>query len=222
MTELTDATEAALESEEGRATAPGAHRFDSIRRNTFFGLATQITTAAFTAVLTLYLVRKLGPHDYGLFALAVGIGTILVLVSDIGISGASGRFMAEESADLGRVARVVKDATRLKLLVLVPVCSALWLLAGPIADAYNAPGLVWPLRGMSIAVVGQGMFIFLRHSFVSIGRAALTWRMVLLESACEVGASIALVVVGAGAAGAAFGRGIGYVIGSLFGIAMVV
>src|SRR4051794_36603179 len=101
MTEqLTDATEAALESEEERAAAPAAHRFDSIRRNAFFGLATQITTAAFTAVLTLYLVRKLGPHDYGLFALAVGVGTILVLVSDIGISGAAGRFMAEESADL--------------------------------------------------------------------------------------------------------------------------
>lgn len=201
---------------------PGdGHRSESVKRNTFFGLATQVTTAAFTAALTLYLVRALGPHDYGLFALAVGVGTILVLVADFGISGSSGRFIAEESGDRRRVAAVVSDSTWLKLAVLVPVCGGLWLLAGPIADAYNAPGLIWPLRGMSIAVLGQGMFIFYRNAFVSIGRVSLTWRMTLFESACEAGASVALVLFGAGAAGAAFGRGIGYVIGTLFAVLMI-
>ena len=52
---------------------PPAPRSDSITRNTFFGLATQLTTAAFTAALTLFLVRALGPDDYGIFALATGI-----------------------------------------------------------------------------------------------------------------------------------------------------
>jgi O-antigen/teichoic acid export membrane protein len=198
-----------------------AHRPESVRRNTFFGLATQVTTAAFTAALTLYLVRALGPGGYGLFALAVGIGTILVLIADFGISGSSGRFIAEESSDRRRVAAVVSDSTWLKLAVLVPVCGALWLLAGPIADAYNAPGLVWPLRGMAIATLGQGMFMFYRNAFVSIGRVSLTWRMTLFESACEAGASLALVLFGAGAAGAAFGRGIGYVVGTLFALLMI-
>jgi O-antigen/teichoic acid export membrane protein len=74
---------------------------------------------------------------------------------------------------------------------------------------------------MAIAVLGQGMFIFYRHAFVSIGRVSLTWRMTLFESACEAGASLALVLFGAGAAGAAFGRGIGYVVGSVFAILMI-
>jgi O-antigen/teichoic acid export membrane protein len=221
MTELTDATEAALEAgEEAVAEAP-RHRADSIRRNTLFGLATNISTAAFTAVLTLFLVRKLGPHDYGLFALSVSIGTLVILFSDIGITGSAGRFIAEEGGNLRRIAAVVSDSTWLKLFVLMPLCAALWLLAGPISNAYSAPGLVWPLRGMAIAVLGQGMFIFYRHVFVSIGRVALTWRMVVFESACEAGASIALVLFGAGAAGAAFGRGIAYVIGSAFGVVMI-
>jgi O-antigen/teichoic acid export membrane protein len=200
----------------------GGHRAESVKRNTFFGLATQITTAAFTAALTLYLVRALGPDDYGLFALAVGFGTILVLVADFGISGSAGRFIAEESGDRRRVSAVVSDSTWLKLAVLVPVCGALWLLAEPIANAYDAPGLIWPLRGMSIAVLGQGMFIFYRNAFVSIGRVSVTWRMTLFESACEAGASIALVLFGAGAAGAAFGRGIGYLVGTLFAVVMIV
>jgi O-antigen/teichoic acid export membrane protein len=139
----------------------------------------------------------------------------------VGISGSSGRFIAEESSDRRRVAAVVSDSTWLKLAVLVPVCGALWVLAGPIADAYNAPGLVWPLRGMAIAALGQGMFMFYRNAFVSIGRVSLTWRMTLFESACEAGASIALVFFGAGAAGAAFGRGIGYVVGTLFAVLMI-
>ena len=197
------------------------HRPESVRRNTFFGLATQITTAAFTAALTLYLVRALGPDDYGIFALAVGVGTILVLIADFGISGSSGRFIAEESDNPRRVAAVVSDSTWLKLAVLVPTCGALWVLAEPIANAYDAPGLIWPLRGMSIAVLGQGMFIFYRNAFVSIGRVSLTWRMTLFESACEAGASVALVLFGAGAAGAAFGRGIGYVVGALFALLMI-
>jgi O-antigen/teichoic acid export membrane protein len=221
MTELTDATEAALEAGEDTGVEAPRHRADSIRRNTFFGLATNITTAAFTAVLTLFLVRKLGPHDYGLFALAVGIGTVLILLSDLGITGSAGRFIAEESGSVRGIAAVVSDSTWLKLFVLVPLCAALWLLAEPISNAYNEPGLIWPLRGMSIAVLGQGMFIFYRHVFVSIGRVSLTWRMILFESACEAGASIAIVILGAGAAGAAFGRGIGYVVGSAFGIAMI-
>jgi Polysaccharide biosynthesis protein len=178
MTEqLTDATEAALEAEEEAGAEATLHHADSIRRNTFFGLATQVTTAAFTAVLTLFLVRKLGPHDYGLFALSVGIGTLLILVSDLGITGSAGRFIAEESGNVRGIAAVVSDSTWMKLFVLVPVCAALWLLAEPIANAYGAPGLIWPLRGMSIAVLGQGMFIFYRHAFVSIGRVSLTWRM---------------------------------------------
>lgn len=207
--------------EHSGGSSPEPHRSDSVRRNTLFGIATQVSTAAFTAVLTLYLVRALGPDDYGLFALSVGIGSILLLVADFGISGSAARFMAEESGDLRRVAAVVSDSTWLKLAVFVPVCTALWLLAGPVASAYDAPGLVWPLRGISIAIVAQGMFMFYRGTFVSIGRVSYTWRMTIFESACEAGASIALVIFGAGAAGAAFGRGIGYLVGTVFALAII-
>ena len=41
----------------------------TIARNTALGLASQATTALFTAALTLYLVRALGPDSYGVFAL---------------------------------------------------------------------------------------------------------------------------------------------------------
>ena len=143
-------------------------------------------------------MRALGPDDYGLFALAVGIGTILVLIADLGSPAHPGASWRSRAATFAASQGSSPTGTWLKLAVLVPVSGALWLLAEPIADLYDAPGLVWPLRGMAIATVGQGMFIFYRHAFVSIGRVSLTWRMTLFESACEAGASVALVLLGAG------------------------
>jgi O-antigen/teichoic acid export membrane protein len=194
---------------------PQAARADSITRNTVFGLATQLTTAAFTAALTLFLVRALGPDDYGIFALATGIGTILVMISDYGLSGSSGRFIAERRHDSRDVAGVTWEAALLKMLIGVPVGVGLVLLADPIANAYNNPDLAWPLRATALVVVGQGMFLFLRHIFVSVGRVSYTWQVTLLESAFEFLASVTLVAASATATAASFGRGAGYLVGAL-------
>jgi O-antigen/teichoic acid export membrane protein len=199
-----------------------AERRESIVRNTAFGLATQITTAAFTAGLTLYLVRALGPDDYGIFALAVGIGTLAVLAADFGISGSAGRFIADHLDEPRTVLDVVADASKLKLLTLAPMAALLFALAGPIANAYNTPELVWPLRGLALSIFGQSMFFLYRNVFVSSGLVSGAWRVTMIESATETAASVLLVALGAGAGGAAFGRAAGYIIGALVGVAMTI
>jgi len=201
---------------------PAAPQADSITRNTVFGLATQLTTAAFTAALTLFLVRALGPDDYGVFALATGIGTLLVLVSDFGLSGSSGRFIAERRHNLNDVAGVTWEATILKLLFGLPLAIGLVLLAVPIANAYNNPDLVWPLRAMAVVVLGQGMLLFLRNVFVSVGRVSYTWQITLLESAFEFLASVTLVAASATATAAAFGRAAGYALGAMIGVVLAI
>jgi O-antigen/teichoic acid export membrane protein len=187
----------------------------SVTRNAVFAAATQVTTAAFTAALTLYLVRALGPGDYGLFALALGIGTVLVPVSDLGVTPSAARFIAEQRADRKVVAGIVTSAARLKLAALFPFCIALAALAGPIAAAYGNGDLAAPLRLMALALAGQSMFALYRETFVALGRISMTWRTVLLESAGETAASVALVAAGAGAAGAMLGRTAGYLAGAL-------
>jgi O-antigen/teichoic acid export membrane protein len=194
---------------------------DSIARNTAFGIATQLTTAAFTAILTLYLVRALGAGDYGVFALAVGIGGLVLMASDLGISASAGRFIAERRGDRGAVAAVLADAFRLKLVVACVICTALFATAGPIADAYGNGDLAWPLRAVAIAVLGHSMLLLYRGAFIAMGRVSLTWRVIFLESVMETGTSIALVVAGAGAAGAAFGRAAGYLFGASVGAVLV-
>ncbi len=194
---------------------------DGILRSSTFALLTQLATAFFTAVLTLYLVRVLGPGRYGVFALAVAIGGIVLLPSDFGISTSAGRFIAEHRSDQAGVASVVSDALKLKLLVSTVVCSVLFVLAGSIAHAYGVPSLTWPLRGIAIAIFGQSFLLLLGGSFVALGRTSVYLLLVFSESAIETAASIALVLAGAGATGAAFGRAAGYVLGSAFALVVV-
>jgi O-antigen/teichoic acid export membrane protein len=190
-------------------------RDPSIARNTLFAVATQATTAAFTAALTLYLVRALGPDDYGVFALALGIGTALTILADFGVTPSAARFIAERRTDRYAVRAILANAAMLKVAAVIPLAVALAALAGPLADAYGNEDLAAPLRLMALALAGQTMFALYREAFVALGRLSLTWRSVLLESAIEAGLSVALVAGGAGAAGAMLGRATGYGVGAL-------
>ena len=81
---------------DARATAA-----DTITRNTAFALASQIATASFTAILTIFLVRVLGPEDYGVFALALSVASLVFLPADFGISQSTARFVAEHRGRAG-------------------------------------------------------------------------------------------------------------------------
>ena len=130
-------------------------RFDrpeGIARNNAYSVGVQLATSVFTAALTLYLVRALGPHGYGLFALALAVAGLVSIPADLGITGSTGRFVAEVRTDHAEAARVVADALLLKVIASAGTSTALFAAAGWIADGYGEPDLVWPLRGVAIAL----------------------------------------------------------------------
>ncbi len=194
----------------------------SIRRNAVLALGAEITTGLFTAVLTIYLIRALGPGQFGLFSVALSVGTLVMLPADFGLSQSAARFLAERRHSREAMAHVFANALRIKLVAAAIVAAALFALAGPIADAYSQPGLLWPMRAMAVAVFSQSTFGLFRMSFEAIGRLGTDWIAVAVESGAEVLATIALVALGAGAAGAGWGRAIGYGIGAAAGIALIV
>jgi len=193
-----------------------------VGRNTVLALVAQLTTGMFTAVLTLYLVRALGPDSFGLFALALGIGNLALLLADFGLPHSVARFLAESRRDRDTSTGLVRDAFRLKLLTGALVATALIVASGPIASAYDQPGLVWPLRGMALALFAESLMTFFLSVFIALGNIAVNLRIIFFESLIETVASIGLVALGAGAAGAAFGRAIGYGLGTLFACWIVV
>ena len=191
-------------------------------RNTLFALLTQISTAVFTAGLTIFLVRELGPTEFGLFSLAVSIGGLVLLPSDFGITGSAARFVAERRDDPDSVASLLSSALRLKLAISGVVSVVMILLAAPIAEAYGEPSLTWPIRWLAIAVLAQGLVSFYRYQFNALRNASVGLKIVLGESAVECTASVVLVVAAGGAAAAAAGRAAGYVFGALLAIGITV
>lgn len=198
---------------EDKAPAPA-----SIRRNATLAFGAGISAGVFTAILTLYLVRKLGPAEFGVFSVALSIGTLVTLPADFGLSQSAARFMAESRRSRAAMIRVLGDALQVKVAAAALAGLLLFALAGPISSAYDLPGLLWPLRAMAVAVFVQSTLGFLRACFEAMGRMGADWTMVAGESAIEASASIALVALGAGAAGAAWGRAIGYGVGIGIGV----
>lgn len=184
-------------------------------RNTGLALAAQVVTASFTAVLTLYLTRKLEPHRFGEFALVIGVVGVLIVVSDLGISSSAGRFIAEHRGDPDLAAAFLRGAVRLKLVAATLVSAALFALAGPLANLYGNHQLAWPFRGAAIALFAQSMFTLFSTALVSTGRIAANLGVFTAESAAETTFSVALVALGGGAVGATLGRSAGYIVGTL-------
>jgi O-antigen/teichoic acid export membrane protein len=174
-------------------------------------------SAAFTAGLTLFLVRALHPSAYGVFALTVGISDLVLLPADAGLSGAGARFIAQNRGDSASLTQLVGRVAQFKALAVAATAATLFALAGPIAQAYDTPALAWPLRAVSLAMAGQSFFGFYASVFMAVQRAGLALRLLAAESAIEFSASITLVLAGGGATGAAAGRSAGYLGGALIG-----
>jgi O-antigen/teichoic acid export membrane protein len=204
-----------------RSVSRAGQQVDSIARNTVFAVAVRITGIVFTAILTIFLVRYLGPREYGVFSLAMGVGALMTVPSDLGISMSAARFAAELRGDGGSVARVVSDAFRLKLVVGGLSSLGLIVLADPIASAYGVPDLAWPLRFLALAAFGQSLMLLWATIFEALGRISVYLRVVVAESALEASLSIAIVLFGTGATGAMVGRAAAYAFAAGYGLALI-
>jgi stage V sporulation protein B len=189
-------------------------------RNTVMQLATQIAGVVFTGGLTLFLVRELGVAGYGVYALAVSIGGLLVLPAGLGLPMAVGRFLADHRSDVGQVRAILRLGLRLQVPAAAAASVGLFALAGPIASAYGQARLGWPLRWAAVSVFGQTVFAFLSYVPMSVRQSRLALWMALAESAVETASAIALVLAGAGAAGATLGKAIGYAVGAAAGLVL--
>jgi O-antigen/teichoic acid export membrane protein len=195
---------------------------DSVGRNVGFAFAGQMVTSLATGLLTLYLVRALGPKDFGVLAIAIGLGTLVLLPGDFGVSNSTARFVAEERGNWPVIGALVRHALRIKLIASALLSALLFALAEPIAAGYGQHGLVWPLRGIAIAVFFQSFMSLFMSLFVALERISLNLRMISTEAIVEACAAATLVLLGGGAAGAAFGRAIGYTIAAVLGLLLAV
>jgi O-antigen/teichoic acid export membrane protein len=175
----------------------------------------RVVGALVTGGLTLFLVRYLGPDDYGVYALAISVGGLAILPMDFGVSRSAGRFIAERRENAAEVRGVLSDAIRLKAIGSGLGALLLCALAGPIASAYGVDDLEWPLRIVAVAAFAQSFMLLFTTAFEALGVNSLGFAIAFSESAVEGVSSLVLVLAGAGATGAVGGRAIGYATATL-------
>ena len=157
--------------------------------------------------------------DYGLFALAIAIGTIVFVLSDAGTSTA--RFVARGGPDSEQRGLMV-GALRIRVVLTGLICALLVALASVIAGAYGQEGLVWPIRAVAVATFAETAYLTALGIYAAVGRTIVAVRLETAERLVEVSASVALVLASAEASGAAFGRAIGYAAGAVIAASIVV
>ncbi len=204
------------------STAAAHEGDDTVLRGAWFSFAARFGGGLLTGGLTVFLAHRLGSTGYGVFALALSFETLLFLLSDYGVIQAAPRFVAENRHDRRRMGEYVGDAIRLKIVGVMLISVALFLLAGVIAHAYNSPKLTWTLRGISLSLIGMNFLLLCDSFFTALRRQGLTLRSFFFESCVEVGASVALVLIASGPVAAAFGRAIGYLAGGAMALFLVV
>jgi O-antigen/teichoic acid export membrane protein/TPR repeat protein len=178
----------------------------------------RLTSAALSACLTIFLIRRLGPREYGLFAVAIGIATLVSVLADAGTP--PGRFAAPGGSDSELQARIARTL-RIRVLITGLMCALLAALASTIAGAYAQEGLVWPLRAAAAATFAETVYLTALGICAALGRTIAAVRLETAERLVEVSASVALVLAGAGAAGAVFGRAIGFGLGAVISALVV-
>jgi O-antigen/teichoic acid export membrane protein len=102
------------------------------------------------------------------------------------------------------------------------VSLALALLAEPIADAYDVPGLAGPLHWTALGLFAQSLFTLVTAAFVAMGRTSLQAVLYGAESVAELGLVVLAVVLGGEAAGATLGRAGAFSVAAVAGIALAV
>jgi O-antigen/teichoic acid export membrane protein len=199
---------------EGNVSAPATSMVQQrVSRDAGLAFLAQMVGAALTAALTIFLGRALSAPQFGDFAFALSVITIATLFADLGVTSSSGRFLAERRDAPLAAAGVFRTALGLKLRVGLPASVVLFVAAGPLCAVFGASSAAWALRGCAIALFSQNLFAFFLGAYIALGKLRFNLLLATIESVTEAVASFALVLLGAQASGAAFGRAIGFTCG---------
>lgn len=190
-------------------------------RNTLLQFMSNMAGVIFTGGLTLFLVRALGAAGYGQYALAVSIAGLLVLPTGLGLPMAIGRYLADNRSDVRQLRAILALGLRLLVPATLIVTVALFAAAGLVARAYGDPRLASPLRWVALSVMGQALFSFLSYAGTALRQSGQALRMAVVESVTETSSAILLVLLGAGATGAALGKSVGYAIATVAGFILL-
>jgi O-antigen/teichoic acid export membrane protein len=148
----------------------------SIARDAGLNLGARVFAMACSSVTALVVASSLERSAYGAYAIAVGIGAVLVMGLDLGLTSSVARYVAQGRAST----RLVLAVASVRLAIIA--VAALLLLAGPFDG--DAVGDLMP--ALALLVVAQSLIAFHFGALPSLRRISLLVLVTVLQPAAEL------------------------------------
>ncbi len=181
---------------------------------TLWTLSTQLLSALVGGLAIIVLARLLGPEEYGLLPLVNSIIVITIILTDLGLSVSTARYIAQSRSKGPAVQkRILVDGFKLLLLTTSLGAGFCAVFAHPLSRLFEEPRLAPLLPVAALLLLGRGMMKFFARTFQGyhdFRRSGLTNNAAeTLIGVC----SVLPVLFGAGVYGALWGRSAGSLLG---------
>lgn len=96
-------------------------KINSIKQGTIWSLLSQAIELTLGLYLLTFVARFLGPENYGLYQTIVSLLIITSLISDVGISQSSSRYIATYISSINEINKLITSGILLKVMFLLPI-----------------------------------------------------------------------------------------------------
>lgn len=157
------------------------------------------------------LGRYLGPEIYGIFGVVLALMSTVHLLLTTGFPQGASKHIAEDNAGAGSI---IRESTKIQVLLSLLVFALYFGLAGVIADLLNDPTLTPYIRISSLVIPAYALYSVYNNGYLNgLRRFGQQAKTTILSSLVKVGAVFALIFLGLSVTGAI----LGYLVAALVG-----
>ena len=186
-------------------------------------VAARVTAAAMSAATVFLVVRVLPKSTYGDYGIIVGIVGMVVVLSDLGLTTALARYIAQGAVPRHVLVRVLLARACVALVAAagfagVGLAMARGMDIGPMGSNIS-PGMLYAAAGLCLA---QSMFSIVSGLLPTLRRIGALMALTISQTALEFAAVVAVASLSLGASAIVVASTVAAAIGALVGVTVVV
>jgi len=194
-------------------------------RGSFFLFLGEFSSTIIMALASILIAVFLGPEEYGIYTIVFIVPSLLVELSDLGVSPALTRFSAHYQAEgkNRKVANLVKTGILFKFTFSLILSLSMLLLAEGIAtNVLKRPAIGFLIRLASLNLIGEALLNSVNSVFIGLDKAELSGLLKFIQAIIKAVVSPLLLLLGLGVAGATLGAGLGLAFAAATGVILIV
>ncbi len=194
---------------------------EDLTRGSFFLFTGNSLGTFITMIGFIIIARFLGPSNYGLYSLSLGIPTLLAYIVDCGLNYALVRFPVKmmSEGDRGEAAKIIMLGFLIKLFVSIIVFFICYAGADLLATyILNRPELIFSLKLASMLIIFNSIYDVAVYSLIGLDKMQYSALLQILYSIFRSILCPVLILLGLSFVGAVLGNVLSVIVVGLIGI----